>query len=385
MRILYVSKASRVAAHREKLRLLAERVEVTLVTPDRWGSTPWEPAPFDEGLEIRRRPTFLHGHNHLHFYRPVGGVLQAGDFDLVHADEEPYSLVTHQLTGRARRSGVPSLFFAWQNLDKHLPLPFSVLRRRVFRRVAGGIAGTSEAAEVLRSAGFGGPLLVSPQMGVSTERFRPSAGARAARRRELGLEEDASLIGFVGRLVREKGVDLLVRALSSLPGAHLVLVGDGPREDPLRRLAARSEVAGRVHVVGSVPSLEVPGWTAALDVLALPSRTTQRWKEQFGRAVVEAMACEVPVVVSDSGALPEVVGATGWVVPQGSTEALAEALADALEAPRDGRDGRGPSARAGRIRVLEHFRDRTVVDQQVEFYGRLLRGGGVDASGRASP
>lgn len=371
MRVLYVSKASRVAAHREKLRLLAERVEVTLITPDRWGSTPWEPAPFDEELEIRRRPAFLHGHNHLHLYRRVGGVLEAGDFDLVHVDEEPYSLVTLQLAGRARRSGVPSLFFAWQNLDKRLPPPFSVLRRRVFRWVAGGIAGTSEAADVLRSAGFEGPLLVSPQMGVSTERFRPDAGARTARRRELGLGEDTFLVGFVGRLVREKGVDLLVRALSSLPDGHLVLVGEGPEEEPLRRLAARWGVAERVHAVGRVPSLDVPGWTAALDVLALPSRSTPRWKEQFGRAVVEAMACEVPVVVSDSGALPEVVGEAGRVVPQGSVEALAEALG----AHGEGREATGSPGRAGRIRVLEWFRDRTVVDQQVEFYGRLLHGG----------
>ncbi|HSR43174.1 MAG TPA: glycosyltransferase, partial [Longimicrobiales bacterium] len=146
MKVLYVSKASRVAAHREKLRVMAERVDVTLVTPERWGGTPWEPAPFDRTLEIRRLPALLHGHNHLHAYRGLGRLLEAGDVDLVHVDEEPYSLATLQAVRKARGRAVPAVFFAWQNIDKDLPPPFTALRRRVYRRAAGGIAGTEAAA-----------------------------------------------------------------------------------------------------------------------------------------------------------------------------------------------------------------------------------------------
>lgn len=371
MKVLYVSKASRVATHREKVRVLARSVEVALVVPEHWGSRPWEPAGFDEGLEIHRLPAVLHGRNHLHLYRRgLGDLMRSRIFDLVHVDEEPYSLVTAQVVRLARRSDVPAVFFTWQNLDKRLPPPFGLLRRLVFRRVAGGIAGTGAAARVLRTAGFGGPLLVSPQMGVSTERFRPDPSMRRVRRRELGLEDDALLVGFVGRLVEQKGVDLLVGALPALPGGHLVLVGDGPERIRLRERAAHLGVADRVHVPGPVPSLEVPGWTAALDVLVLPSRTTPGWMEQFGRVVVEAMACEVPVVVSDSGALPGVVGEAGRVVPEGSAEALVTALAELLRSP----DERRRSGRAGRARVLERFTDRRVVAEQVAFYERVLAG-----------
>jgi glycosyltransferase involved in cell wall biosynthesis len=371
VKVLYVSKASRVAAHREKLRVLAGVVDATLVVPERWAGAAWDSAPFDEALEIRRLPALFHGHNHLHLYRRLGSVLDAGAFDVVHVDEEPYSLVTAQVTRLARRRGVPALFFAWQNLDKRLPPPFAAVRRRVFGSVAGGIAGTSEAARVLRAAGFEGSLLVSPQMGVSTERFRPDAAAREGRRRELGLPPAAPVLGFVGRLVREKGVDLVIRALPALQGCHLVLVGDGAERTPLRQLAAGLGVGNRVHDVGVVPSLDVPCWSAALDVLVMPSRTTATWKEQFGRAAVEAMACEVPVVVSDSGALPGLVGDAGRVVPEGSVAELGDALATLL---RDAGERRR-LGRLGRARVEACFTHRVVVHDQVRFYEGVLAAG----------
>lgn len=382
MRVLYVSKASRVAAHREKLRALAERVDPTLVVPERWGDEPWEPASFDGELDTRRLPVLLHGHNHLHVYRRgLGRLLRSGEFDLVHVDEEPYSLVTAQVVRSARRRGLPAVFFAWQNLDKALPPPFGALRRGVFRRVAGGIAGTEAAAKVLRSAGFEGPILVSPQMGVSLERFRPDPGARRDRRRALRLGEEALLLGFVGRLVPEKGADLLVRALPALPATHLVLVGDGPARPGLLRLATALGVGERVHAPGRVPSLGVPRWTAAFDVLALPSRTTTGWTEQFGRAVVEAMACEVPVVVSDAGALPKVVGEAGRVVPEGVAAPLREALVQLLGAPEE----RRRLGRIGRARVREWYTNRRVVEDQVRFYERLMAGASGSGRGGGSP
>lgn len=379
MRVLYVSKASRVAAYREKLAVLHERVATTLVTPRRWGGTPWEPAPFDGGLDVRRLPAAFHGHNHLHLYRGLGPILDRGAYDLVHVDEEPYSLATGQVGRLARRRGVPWVFFAWQNLSKRLPPPFGLLRRRVFRDAAGAIAGTGAAARVLRSAGFEGPVLVSPQMGVAPERFRPDPEAREARRAALGIGPSTFLAGYVGRLVTEKGVGLAVQTLRALPRVHLALVGGGPEAERLTALAARLGVSGRLHAVGPVSSLEVPGWLAALDVLVLPSRTTAGWAEQFGRVLVEAMACEVPVVASDSGAIPEVVGRVGRIVPEGSVEALAEALRELAE----DEGGRRLLGREGRVRVLAFYTHQRVVDAQVAFYRRLLGREATDGAGAA--
>lgn len=368
MRVLYVSKASIVASHRDKVRALGERVEVELVVPRRWNGADFEPAGFDRGLRIHRRRAWLHGHNHLHVYPGLGGLLDTGDFDLVHVDEEPYSAVTWSVTGAAGRRGIPSLFFAWQNLDKGLPLPFEWLRSGVFDRVRGGIAGTRAAGRVLRRAGFEGELAVVPQMGVDEDRFRPDPAGGAEERRALGLAPGDFVVGFVGRLVPEKGPDLLVEALARLPSARLVLVGGGPEARPLSDLARRSGVDDRVVVTGPVESLRVPRLMTAFDALVLPSRTTPGWSEQFGRVLVEAMACGVAVVGSDSGAIPEVVGEAGRIVPEDDTEALVDTLAELRE-----RSGlRDELAERGRARVLRRFTQDRVADETVGFYERLL-------------
>ena len=370
MRVLYVSKASRVATHRDKLTALAGRVELTLAVPDRWGGAPYEngerpPYP------VVHLPGVLHGRNHLHLYRELGSVLVPGAFDLVHVDEEPFSLVTAQVVRRAWALGVPSLFFAWQNLDKRLPPPFGAVRRFVFRRVAGGVAGTEGAADVLRRGGFRGRLAVIPQMGVDPERFRPDGVCRARCRAELGLSGEDFVVGFVGRLVREKGVDLLLEAVARLPHTRLLLVGGGPERDALARRAADLGVGERVRFVGEVPSPDVPGWMAAMDCLTLPSRTGAGWMEQFGRVLVEAMACSLPVVGSASGEIPRVIGDAGLVVPEDDAGALAGALGALQSTP----GLRAELGRRGRARVLRTFTQGRVAADTVVFYRALVDGG----------
>src|SRR5690606_4307203 len=135
-----------------------------------------------------------------------------------------------------------------QNLAKRLPPPFGALRARVFRLVAGGIAGTAAAARELRDAGYGGPLAVIPQFGVDPVRFAPDARARADVRGRLGIGEGACLVGFGGRLVPEKGVHLLIEALASLSGdLHLLVMGDGPGRPWLEAQAAQGGIAERVQ------------------------------------------------------------------------------------------------------------------------------------------
>lgn len=367
MRVLYVSKASRVAAHRDKVAALARRVELTLVLPERWGTQPDEP-PLAGDPPTVTLPALFHGHNHFHLYRGLGPVLDATRPDLVHADEEPYSAVTGQIAALCAGRRTPFVFFAWQNIPKRLPPPFGALRQGVFARAAGGIGGTDAAASVLRGWGFRGPLAVIPQMGVDPERFRPDPEARARVRARMGIDPETPVVGFMGRLVPEKGVALLVEAVAGIPGAHLLVVGGGPEEAPLRARASALGAAARTHFAGSVPSAAAPEWLAALDVLALPSLTTPGWAEQFGRVLVEAMACAVPVVGSDSGEIPEVIGDGGLVVPEGSADALRAALAGLLG---DAAERRRLGA-AGRARVLARYTQDAVVDATLSFYREVV-------------
>ncbi len=363
MRVVYVSKALTVAAYRGKVEALAREVDVTAVVPERWGRATVEGA----GARLERLPAWLHGHNHFHFYRGAGALLDRLRPDLVHIDEEPFSVVTLQIARLCRARAIPCLFFAWQNLPKRLPPPFRALRERVFAHVVGGIAGTPAAARVLRRGGFRGPLAVIPQFGVDPERFAPDAGARLRVRRRMGLPEDAFVAGFAGRLVAEKGVEHLVAALAAVPEAYLLVIGDGPRRAALERLADRLLPGVRARFAGGVPSLDMAAWLNALDVLALPSLTTPGWSEQFGRVLVEAMACGVPLVASRSGEIPHVVGDVGVLVPEADVAALAAALAGLAAAPAR----RAELGRLGRRRVLDRFTHQRIADRTAAFYRSL--------------
>jgi glycosyltransferase involved in cell wall biosynthesis len=152
-------------------------------------------------------------------------------------------------------------------------------------------------------------------------------------RRELGAEAGAPLIGQVGRLVRDKGQDVLIRALPEIlaarPAARLVLVGTGTQEAPLRALAAGLGLAERVHILGF--RNDVPDLTAALDVSVLASVDC----DASPAAVKEAMYLRRPVVVTDIGGLREMVedGLTGRVVPPADPDALARAILALLDDP----------------------------------------------------
>lgn len=376
MRVLYVSKALVVATYRAKLRALERHVEVRAVMPDRWrsahrgASTSFEPTENGDGPPVETWPVLFPGHNHLHLYRQPEALLAGGPApDLLHVDEEPYSAVTFQLLRRARRRGVPVVFFAWQNLAKRLPPPLGAMRAHVFRNAAGAIAGTRTAAEVLERWGWKGPLAVIPQFGVDPERFAPDAPAGRRVRDRIGAMEADLVVGFGGRLAGEKGVGVLLDAVatvsrSRLPGVRLLLLGDGPERGALEARAHRLGIRDRVHFAGHRPSLEMPRWLSACDVLVLPSVGRRGWVEQFGRILIEAMACGVPVVGSRSGEIPRVIGDAGIVVPPGDPGALAgtlRALADSEERRRD-------LAARGRARVLARYTHDEIALRTAEFY-----------------
>jgi glycosyltransferase involved in cell wall biosynthesis len=345
MKVLVVSKALVSEMYRKKLTAMAALgAQVVAVVPPSWreggGEQHLEPGATD-GYELVVSPLRWNGHFHLHYYAQLPEILDRVRPDLLYMDEEPYNLATLFGVRAAARRRIPSLFFTWQNLLWRLPLPARMVERAVYRRVAWAIAGTEEAASVLHARGFGGGISVAPQFGVDAELFAPGPPPQGP-----------FTIGFFNRLIAAKGPMETLAAFVRLPSdTCLRVIGDGPLRAELEREIERRELGGRVNISGRIASTRMPDTIRSVHVVVLPSLMTRRWKEQFGRILVEAMACGVPVVGSDSGEIPRVIGDAGLVTPEGDVEALREALLLLYGDP----ELRQRLGDAGRRRVLERY------------------------------
>jgi phosphatidylinositol alpha-1,6-mannosyltransferase len=190
-----------------------------------------------------------------------------------------------------------------------------------------------------RLAGPLGPQAYVSQLtpGVDTEAFSPDAPGATVRAR-YGLARRPTVV-CVSRLVPRKGQDVLIRALPAIrrqaPGAALLLVGRGPYESELRRLAVRQGVADDVFFSGSVDASELPAHFAAGDVFAMPCRTRRLGMDVEGLGIVflEASAVGLPVVAGDSGGAPDAVrnGDTGFVVDGRDEAQVADRVARLLQ------------------------------------------------------
>ncbi len=364
MKVLIVSKALVAATYRRKLDALAELgPEVIAVVPPEWregGSTQrLEPtAAGDYRLIVT--PLRWNGHFHLHYYPELPDIIRESKPELVHLDEEPYNLATYMGMRACNRCGVPAIFFSWQNLDRRYPPPFRQIERYVYRHTSGAIAGTDEVSTVLRQKGYDGPLTVIPQFGVDTSRFHPGPEPSGPFR-----------VGFLNRLTVGKAPLLALEAFNRLPAdSCLEIVGDGPLRSELENAIQRLGLSGRVSVRARIPSGEVPELMRSLHVLLLPSITTPRWKEQFGRVLIEAMASGVPVLGSSSGEIPRVIGDAGIVVGEGDAAALGDALLALYHDP----NRRAELGRLGRARAVDCFSNERIAEETVRFYRRMLEG-----------
>jgi glycosyltransferase involved in cell wall biosynthesis len=362
VRVLMVSKALVVGAYQRKLEEIAAApdVDLTAVVPATWGGQAYEPT-FVQGYRTVVTPIRFDGNFHLFHLPRLGRIIAEARPDVVHVDEEPYNLATVQATWLALRHGARPLFFTWQNLLRRYPPPFSWFERYVLSRSRHAIAGNNEAVGVLRTKGYRGPATVIPQFGVDPELFAPAPPESRPLDRPF-------TIGYVGRLAPEKGVDLLLEAVAMLKGEwRLRLVGSGGMRAALESQARALKIADRLTFAPPVPSTQVPDEMHQIDVLVLPSLTYPNWKEQFGRVLQEAMACGVPVVGSDSGEIPSVIGDAGLVVPEGDVDALAAVL-QTLLGNVSLRVGCGLR---GRARVLERFTQASIAHQTVDVYRQV--------------
>jgi glycosyltransferase involved in cell wall biosynthesis len=364
LRVLMISKACLMGAYQRKLEEIAAHpdIDLTVVVPPFWnGKGNYIPLErvYLQGYRMEVLPLRFNGNFHLHYHPGLRKLIEVVRPHIVHIDEEPYNLSTFHALRLARRYGAKGLFFSWQNLLRRYPPPFSQMERRVLHHADYGIAGNEEAVEVWREKGYTGPLAVIPQFGVDPAMFSPI---------DQPPDREHFTIGYAGRFVPEKGLDLLIQAVAGLSGKWVLhLLGDGPLREEIQTLAGVYNISGSVRFEEKIPSTEMPNFYHQLDALVLPSRTQPNWKEQFGRVLIEAMACGVPVVGAESGAIPGVIGGAGLTFPEGDSAALQRRLQTLIDDP----DLRRSLSAAGRKRVLDQFTQARIASQTVAIYREL--------------
>jgi glycosyltransferase involved in cell wall biosynthesis len=350
-----------VAGYREKFHRLADLgVDVALALPAGWPEgNRWIAAPapgYEQGIEASVFPVrwagkvggfFLPGlHDWLRRLRP----------DILHLEEEPYALIGLQALRALPALKKRTVFFTWENIFRKYKFPLSWIDRWMLKTAPQAIAGNHEAEQVLRQRGFQGSIAVIPQYGVNPKLFAPEAREKT---------DHLFTLGFFGRLLEEKGIHTLLRAAASLKfPLRVIITGQGPYESALRSQVARLALQDRVVFAPAVPYADMPDALRALDALVLPSETRRDWKEQFGRVLTEAMACGVPVVGSNSGEIPHVIGDAGLVFPESDAQALARFLTMLHDSPAWSED----LARRGRARVLAEFTTDRIARQTLGVY-----------------
>ncbi|MBT9314739.1 glycosyltransferase [Leptothoe spongobia TAU-MAC 1115] len=327
LRALFISHTYVVGINQGKLAAITDKAEVGLLTPETWCSQGWErvlslETPFSNITMFPSKVLFS-GRGGAYVFNPlrIWQVIRQFKPDVLQVEEEVFSLCTLQLAICSRLLGLPLVIFGWENMDRELPLPRRWIRDFVLCTASVILAGNRDGGQLLKQWGYQGIIEVMPQMGVDEDIFSPALST--------GCNEKLN-IGFLGRIVPEKGIDLMLKAAQQMKQQNLAfeitICGSGPAQEDLEAMAKDLDVEDCVRWLGAVTHEQVPAEMAKFDVLVLPSRSVNTWKEQFGHVLIESMAIGIPTVGSTCGEIPNVINNPELVFAENDANGLATIL-----------------------------------------------------------
>jgi glycosyltransferase involved in cell wall biosynthesis len=357
-------------------------VSLTIIGTDQniyRGRWPWDPRkpPDIESILLRPlSPAVEKGHLWW-AYRGLSSALRRARPQIIHVVSEPWgALVSQALLVRPRDTqrarvcvhGADNIFVHGGRIERstrRLILSF------VWPRIDGFASWSGAGIDAARQNGLSRltPTAVVPAIVPDPDSFS-NVGDKGAARSTLGLPIEEPVVGYLGRLDEEKGIDDLLEAMRILGASapFLSVWGSGAKERHIRGLISSGGIRGSFG--GALALQEVPLALQACDVLAVPSRTTPEWKEQFGRVVLEAMLAECAVVAYRSGAIPEVLGEAGVLVEEGDVSGLAASIQRLVADPVR----RSDLAVSARAEALHRFRPQALAKRLVNFWSEVVSG-----------
>ena len=322
--------------------------DVTLIVPEEWTYGLSSPAKLErlqsDKFKIIALQVAFQFHGATFFYKGINKVLTEIQPDVIECIEEPFSFAAWRIL-RWKNKNLPQAKFiisTCQNLYKKYPPPFRWFESYVLKHSDGLHGLNAESLEVFKRKGYNGPAIVLPT-GIDPEVFKPP---------EDESQNQRKWIGYIGRLVPDKGIDLLLLAycdpnelykmgkiFTSKDLTHhklnqdllekhfrIAIAGEGPNKDLLKSLATELNIEDNIEWLGTVPHSEVVNFYQQCIALVLPSKTMPHWKEQLGRVLIEAMACGAIPIGSSSGEIPNVIGDAGLVFEEDNITDLREKL-----------------------------------------------------------
>lgn len=301
----------------------------------------------------------------------LGRLLREVRPDIIQVEGEPWWPLTSKALRLAEKLKIPAVLAVSTSVRVKLGFTERLRRNRSLRSARGLIGINRLALDLMLRERPSIPSAVIPLHGVSV----PVQGRPRTPRQ--GFD-----IGFIGRLVPERGVDLLIRATSRLRGDwSLTVVGTGPEQQELEALAEKVGIGSRVRWLGGMPRNWLDSVWPTLDCVVLPARTTARWVEPVGQALLDAMAQGLPVVGTESGVLPEIIGDAGIVVGEDDPDVLGLALERLQKMP----DEQARLGAAGRRRVMAEYVDDAIARKTLGFWRRVTGATAMDAPATSSP
>lgn len=374
MRLLIIDNLAVESSRRHLYRELSKQIgdTVYLLVPGKWREqsviTQCEKET-NPNLKVYSSP-FSFGYRHQRIiYLHLKKVINEVKPDIVFISSEPENFNTFQLV-RIVKKYFPNTKLScasWRNIDYHsnpYPYKFGWINRLIEnytkKRIDVCLAHSPSAKEILEKTGKWKVVFIPPAINLEDYVFQ---------RKRRTDKSEIFIVGFIGRLAYEKGVDILIRAINQLDkNVHAMIVGDGIEEENLKTLTHELKIENRIAWSDAVPYKEVSKIIPQFDVLVLPSRSTKIWKEQFGRVLIEAMAVGVPVIGSRSGDIPNVIGNCGLIIKENDYEELA----NSIKSLNDDSDLLKTLVNRGREKVEKEYSLEIVSQQMIDIFHKLL-------------
>lgn len=332
MRILIIDNLAVASSRRDLYRLLAKQIgePIHLLVPKTWreqGLIAHCEEETDDNLKIYTS-SILFGYRHQRvIYKKLKRIIIETKPDIIFINSEPENFNTFHLVLIVKKY-FPAIKIAcatWRNIDyRYNPYPYKfgwinrMIETYTKKKIDICFAYSHTAESLMRELANWEVVYTPPPINIEDFQFKPKL---------TDSKSDTFVVGYLGRISYEKGVDILMRAIALTDkNIHCMIVGNGPEKEKLKVLAEELVISERVKWHNAVEYKNIPSFMKSFDVLVLPSRTTEKWKEQFGRVLIEAMACGVPVIGSNSGEIPNVIGENGVLFEENNPEKLAEAI-----------------------------------------------------------